>query len=66
MTIMNWRTIGALGGLLTLGSTMAVQTTRPEWKLAMTTQGLGDTKPVVPNTSASGRAQDRRAEIVKQ
>jgi hypothetical protein len=32
----------------------------------ITTQGLGDTKPAVPNTTAEGRAQNRRVEIVKQ
>ena len=32
----------------------------------MTTKGLGDTKPTVPNTTPSGRAQNRRVEIVKQ
>jgi OmpA-OmpF porin, OOP family len=32
----------------------------------ITTKGLGDTKPAVPNTNASGRAQNRRVEIVKQ
>lgn len=32
----------------------------------ITTKGLGDTKPAVPNTSASGRAQNRRVEVVKQ
>jgi hypothetical protein len=32
----------------------------------ITTQGLGDTKPAVPNTTAQGRAQNRRVEIVKQ
>lgn len=32
----------------------------------VTTKGLGDTKPSVPNTSAAGRAQNRRVEIVKQ
>ncbi len=32
----------------------------------ITTKGFGDTKPSVPNTSASGRAQNRRVEIVKQ
>lgn len=32
----------------------------------ITTQGLGDTKPSVPNTTAAGRAQNRRVEIVKQ
>jgi outer membrane protein OmpA-like peptidoglycan-associated protein len=32
----------------------------------ITTKGLGDTKPSVPNTSAAGRAQNRRVEIVKQ
>jgi OmpA-OmpF porin, OOP family len=32
----------------------------------MATKGLGDTKPSVPNTSAAGRAQNRRVEIVKQ
>ncbi|MCC6316330.1 MAG: OmpA family protein [Gemmatimonadaceae bacterium] len=32
----------------------------------VTTQGLGDTKPSVPNTTATGRAQNRRVEIVKQ
>jgi OmpA-OmpF porin, OOP family len=32
----------------------------------MTTKGLGDTRPSVPNTSAVGRAQNRRVEIVKQ
>lgn len=32
----------------------------------VTTVGLGDTKPAVPNTTAEGRAQNRRVEIVKQ
>jgi len=32
----------------------------------ITTKGLGDTKPSVPNTSPAGRAQNRRVEIVKQ
>jgi outer membrane protein OmpA-like peptidoglycan-associated protein len=32
----------------------------------ITTQGLGDTKPAVPNTTAEGRAQNRRVEIVRQ
>ena len=32
----------------------------------ITTKGFGDTKPSVPNTSAAGRAQNRRVEIVKQ
>ena len=32
----------------------------------LTTKGLGDTKPAVPNTTAAGRAQNRRVEIVKQ
>ena len=32
----------------------------------ITTKGLGDTKPAAPNTSAIGRAQNRRVEIVKQ
>lgn len=32
----------------------------------ITTKGLGDTKPAVPNTSAAGRAQNRRVEVVKQ
>jgi OOP family OmpA-OmpF porin len=32
----------------------------------ITTQGLGDTKPAVPNTNATGRAQNRRVEVVKQ
>jgi outer membrane protein OmpA-like peptidoglycan-associated protein len=32
----------------------------------MTTNGLGDTKPTVPNATAAGRAQNRRVEIVKQ
>jgi outer membrane protein OmpA-like peptidoglycan-associated protein len=32
----------------------------------ITTQGLGDTKPSLPNTTANGRAQNRRVEIVKQ
>jgi outer membrane protein OmpA-like peptidoglycan-associated protein len=32
----------------------------------ITTKGLGDTKPSVPNTTASGRAQNRRVEVVKQ
>jgi outer membrane protein OmpA-like peptidoglycan-associated protein len=30
------------------------------------TQGLGDTKPAAPNTTATGRAQNRRVEVVKQ
>ena len=32
----------------------------------ITTKGLGDTKPAVPNTTAEGRAQNRRVEVVKQ
>lgn len=32
----------------------------------ITTKGFGDTKPSVPNTTAVGRAQNRRVEIVKQ
>lgn len=32
----------------------------------ITTKGLGDTKPSTPNTTAAGRAQNRRVEIVKQ
>ncbi|HTG83405.1 MAG TPA: OmpA family protein, partial [Gemmatimonadales bacterium] len=32
----------------------------------VTTKGFGDTKPSVPNTSATNRAQNRRVEIVKQ
>lgn len=32
----------------------------------VSTKGLGDTKPAVPNTTAAGRAQNRRVEVVKQ
>lgn len=32
----------------------------------LTTKGLGDTKPAVPNTTSEGRAQNRRVELVKQ
>lgn len=32
----------------------------------ITTKGLGDTRPAAPNTSATGRAQNRRVEVVKQ
>jgi outer membrane protein OmpA-like peptidoglycan-associated protein len=32
----------------------------------ITTKGLGDTKPSVPNATAAGRAQNRRVEVVKQ
>lgn len=32
----------------------------------ITTKGLGGTKPVAPNTTAEGRAQNRRVEVVKQ
>jgi OmpA-OmpF porin, OOP family len=32
----------------------------------ITTRGFGDTRPAVPNTSAAGRAQNRRVEVVKQ
>jgi outer membrane protein OmpA-like peptidoglycan-associated protein len=32
----------------------------------VTTKGFGDTKPSVPNTTAEGRSQNRRVEIVKQ
>jgi outer membrane protein OmpA-like peptidoglycan-associated protein len=32
----------------------------------ITTKGLGDTKPSVPNVTAAGRAQNRRVEVVKQ
>ena len=31
----------------------------------MTTKGLGDTKPTVPNATPAGRAQNRRVELVK-
>ncbi|HJS47976.1 MAG TPA: OmpA family protein [Gemmatimonadales bacterium] len=31
----------------------------------ITTKGLGDTAPAVPNTTAAGRAQNRRVEVVK-
>jgi outer membrane protein OmpA-like peptidoglycan-associated protein len=31
----------------------------------ITTTGLGDTKPSVPNTTAEGRSQNRRVEVVK-
>jgi len=31
----------------------------------ITTKGMGDTKPTVPNATASGRAQNRRVEVVK-
>lgn len=32
----------------------------------ITTKGLGDMKPSAPNTTAAGRAQNRRVEIVRQ
>ena len=32
----------------------------------ITTKGLGDTTPAVPNTTAEGRAQNRRVEVVKR
>ena len=32
----------------------------------ITTKGLGDTKPAVPNATANGRAQNRRVEVVRQ
>lgn len=32
----------------------------------ITTKGLGDTNPAAPNTTAEGRAQNRRVEVVKQ
>jgi outer membrane protein OmpA-like peptidoglycan-associated protein len=32
----------------------------------ITTRGMGDTKPATPNTTAEGRAQNRRVEVVKQ
>jgi len=32
----------------------------------ITTKGLGDTKPSVPNATSAGRAQNRRVEVVKQ
>ena len=32
----------------------------------ISTRGLGDTKPAVPNATAEGRAQNRRVEVVKQ
>jgi outer membrane protein OmpA-like peptidoglycan-associated protein len=32
----------------------------------ITTKGLGDTKPAAPNTTAVGRALNRRVAVVKQ
>lgn len=32
----------------------------------LTTKGLGDTKAALPNTTAAGRAQNRRVEVAKQ
>ncbi len=32
----------------------------------ITTKGFGDTKPVAPNATAEGKAQNRRVEVVKQ
>jgi OOP family OmpA-OmpF porin len=32
----------------------------------LTTRGLGDTKPLAPNTAETGRAQNRRVELVKK
>lgn len=32
----------------------------------ITTKGLGDTKPAVPNATSEGRAQNRRVEVVKK
>lgn len=32
----------------------------------ITTKGMGDTAPAAPNTTATGRAQNRRVEVVKQ
>jgi outer membrane protein OmpA-like peptidoglycan-associated protein len=43
-----------------LGADFAIDASR------LTTRGFGDTKPSVPNTSAAGRSQNRRVEIVKQ
>ena len=32
----------------------------------LTTTGFGDTKPVKPNAAETGRAQNRRVELVKK
>ena len=45
------------GDLVTTGGIAAAR---------LTTAGFGDTKPVAPNTTDDGRAQNRRVELVKK
>lgn len=54
--------VGAKAANLTLSQ----QRADPVRDYLIKTAGLGDTKPVAPNTTDAGKAQNRRVELVKK